>query len=427
MKWFKLLTVMVTLGIVLAGIGLTTRATPASANAGPHGNYTLTTGKCAGCHRAHTAVGEDLLREENVYALCTSCHSGTVNTDVVHGVKTGGTGTIPLNGGGFESVAGQTVASSHTVEGVRVGGVASDGLGTAWGSQNGDGVGVGDLGVGVQSTLECTSCHNTHGSSNYRILRDSANGRIPTGKTAAIHRWVPDDPDLLDWVDNQVLATEGGGDYEFDVASDCPTATNHCKAKFTSGLPLPTLTDPQKAAVAAGASVATIYGDAAAFPAGNPLLKGMNAFCATCHKSYLTLSGSATKPSTDGSAYVYPGTQNANDLHGSPATASGNVARYRHAMERTYSSTSKPQQPLRFAAEGTDPNVATPAYNAFGCITCHFAHGTSAGTTGIEAGGSTTTYADGVTPAGDSALLVYPARGVCISCHQKDKMAPAPP
>jgi hypothetical protein len=46
----------------------------------------------------------------------------------------------------------------------------------------------------------------------------------------------------------------------------------------------------------------------------------------------------------------------------------------------------------------------------FGCITCHFAHGTNAQITG---------YASNVAPANDSALLRLDNRGVCQDCHKK--------
>ena len=47
-----------------------------------------------------------------------------------------------------------------------------------------------------------------------------------------------------------------------------------------------------------------------------------------------------------------------------------------------------------------------------GCLTCHYAHGSS----------SAQTPAAGTTPegpAGDSALLFSNNRGVCIACHQE--------
>lgn len=209
------------LAAIVTGVAIALYAAPTSANNGPHGNYTLTTSACAACHRAHTAAGEELLKEENVYALCTSCHGAEaiVQTDVVDGVRTGD--SAPLNGGGFEWANGELVQSTHTVEGL----AGSDGEGTAWGGAS--------SGAGVQGTLACTSCHNPHGSTNYRILRDSKNG-YPYNNPLA-HRWVPNDPDLLDWVDNQVLATvEDNFDYAFD-ASDC-TGGTRCKQKFTSGV-----------------------------------------------------------------------------------------------------------------------------------------------------------------------------------------------
>ncbi|MDE3095366.1 MAG: hypothetical protein KGK07_05100 [Chloroflexota bacterium] len=382
----KLLAGMVLAAALLAGVGLATRAGPASANNGPHGNYTLTTAACAGCHRAHTAVGTDLLKETNVYALCTTCHAGSVSTDVVHGFQTGS--GLPLNGGGFEQANNKPVTSSHIVAGMPVSGTPASGAGTAWGSQNGDNIPVGDLGVGVQGTLECTSCHNPHGSTNYRILKDASNGYPYGPANASKHRWVPDNPDLLDWMNSQVVATvDDNFDYSFNPASDC--VGTKCKMKFTSGISV----------VLVGGTPTTQI----------DTTKGMNAFCATCHKSYLTLSGSGAAPSTDATHYVYPGTQDALD-------GKGNVARYRHAVERTYGGS--PQQPLRFAAEGTTPGTAgTVKYDAFSCLTCHYAHGSSSAATG---------FAQGVAPANDSALLFYDNRGVCISCHQTDKMAPTP-
>ena len=49
----------------------------ASADGGPHGDYTATTAACAGCHRAHTAVGGNLLVASSTYDLCVSCHGGS--------------------------------------------------------------------------------------------------------------------------------------------------------------------------------------------------------------------------------------------------------------------------------------------------------------------------------------------------------------
>jgi len=202
----------------------------------------------------------------------------------------------------------------------------------------------------------------------------------------------------LAWVDYQVLATrDDSPNYAFNTTNvaDCPSNPGtpgpgtKCMSRFTSGV-----------VYASGTATAP------------DRTKGMNAFCATCHKSYLTLNGAARTPSTDATAYAYPGEQDAND-------GRGNVARYRHPVEQI--DESAPKQPLRFAAEGIDANPpGSLTYDAMGCLTCHYAHGTSAAATpapgsGVPAG-----------PARDSALLFYDNRGVCISCHQTVGSPPRP-
>lgn len=393
MKRFKFLG-MIALGAAIVAAGLVAWASPAQANGGPHGNYTLTTSSCAGCHRAHTALGEDLLKVESIYGLCTTCHAGNAQTDVVNGVQQGTSRT--LNGGGFVNVNGEPVSSSHTVDGVPVGGAPSDGVGTAWGGQDG----VGDGGVGVSGTLECTSCHNPHGSTNYRILRDA-------GTTS---KWVANDPDLLSWVSYQVLATrDDAPNYAFDVTSqaDCPPIP------ASGGAPTPTPGPGTKCLARYTSSVQSVTGQGSIIDK----TKGMNAFCATCHKSYLTQSSGYafnslnTPIATVGAgtptripSVMYPGTQDGQDGH-------GNVPRYRHSVGRTKGS--PPKQPLRFAARGNDPNpLGALTYDAMGCLTCHFAHGTNAAAT--PAAGESIMPG----PAADSALLFYDNRGVCISCHQ---------
>ena len=64
-KWFLIPALAVGL-VSAAAFG----AVPgASADDGPHGGYGPDTGACAGCHRAHTALGEMLLKEGSVTDL----------------------------------------------------------------------------------------------------------------------------------------------------------------------------------------------------------------------------------------------------------------------------------------------------------------------------------------------------------------------
>lgn len=156
----------------------------AMANGGPHGGYTATTDGCAGCHRAHTATAAGLLMVSGTYELCWSCHSNTglgANTNVEdgyylssrddaggdydHGVNTGD--NSPLLGGGFANYRGVPVTSLHEVDPT----VASD---QAWGN----GVARGSAATLVDGIIDCASCHDPHGSPNYRIMHVSVNSSV---------------------------------------------------------------------------------------------------------------------------------------------------------------------------------------------------------------------------------------------------------
>lgn len=163
-------------------------ARPASADGGPHvvgvnsGLTTLTADSCAGCHRAHSSVGEGLLVGATTSELCLTCHGSVAagaTTNVADGVLAGtGRG---LRGGGFLNASMDTswTATAGSPAGSRASTSAhmtdSVTLATMWG--NGP---LGSAGVGPQVTLDCISCHNPHGNNTYRILRP-----IPTDSGAA--------------------------------------------------------------------------------------------------------------------------------------------------------------------------------------------------------------------------------------------------
>ncbi|NOY98292.1 MAG: cytochrome c3 family protein [Chloroflexi bacterium] len=170
------------LWVTVIAMALLVTASLALANGGPHGGYTATTDACAGCHRAHTASGPNLLVETSTYALCMTCHGSTAagaQTNVEDGVyaqyndagtytnktTTGTDGTVgaALNGGGFAyaydpvDTTFEAVIAKHDSQGTTA---------AAWG--NGVARGVT---AALADNLTCGSCHDPHGTDGYRLLR----------------------------------------------------------------------------------------------------------------------------------------------------------------------------------------------------------------------------------------------------------------
>src|SRR5664279_2242558 len=105
--------------LLLVGVGSALMFTmggvgPAAADGGPHRSTAVGAGltaltastaggtRCASCHRAHTAQGENLLKLAQP-ALCYSCHNGAGgDADVVDGVMSTDAPLEALRAGGFE-------------------------------------------------------------------------------------------------------------------------------------------------------------------------------------------------------------------------------------------------------------------------------------------------------------------------------------
>ncbi|MEW6401406.1 MAG: cytochrome c3 family protein [Chloroflexota bacterium] len=176
-------------------------ASPVLADNGPHAGYTATTDACAGCHRAHTAIGPSLLVQASVSDLCTSCHGSSAagaTTNVTDGLDE--STNRSLRGGGFtnitmnpaEGLPGSTVqvlpvTSSH---------ISLGGSNTVWGYGAISGVpNAGATGI----SLTCTNCHNPHGragagnSPTYRILKGNNASNEPLFGTQSSTVDLPDE------------------------------------------------------------------------------------------------------------------------------------------------------------------------------------------------------------------------------------------
>ncbi len=375
LKRFSLVFCLVmALSLVFAGA--------AFANFGPHGGYATDTDSCAGCHRAHTSFSTVEFEPKvpgpggNVNALlvgsastmlefCYACHGDSApgaSTNVQAGIfdgaastaaavaggalvattptspyQTASTFNMPLNGGGFDQAAYnysweenagavyKAVTSSHSMERT----------GVLWGAGNGSN----------QSTyLICTSCHDPHGSSNYRLLKDTVNN-TPVGgynSTGSLGETAPD-AFVYSTEVGYPLTSEGGWKKGPDGAAQMAIY----KPDYTGGTP-----------VAAGT-----------------LDKSLSSWCAGCHTGY-------NHNSDD------PATKN----YGSYETTVGAQVRHRHPVDIPLTAGDAIIQTpaMEFVLDKRIPleaNVGAADYrsNNVGCLTCHLAHGSSQDMTGWAA------------------------------------------
>ncbi|GAB4257270.1 Ig-like domain-containing protein [Thermincola ferriacetica] len=123
----------------------------------PHANFTTNTTLCGYCHSAHSATGVNIIRAPKIIDLCLLCHDGTGSSyDVKAGIYFNGDVPTPLLSGGYDLAMGST--STHFTD------LANSVFG---GSPN-------------PMTVDCNNCHEPHGTSNYRNLRTTVNGRQVT-------------------------------------------------------------------------------------------------------------------------------------------------------------------------------------------------------------------------------------------------------
>lgn len=407
----------------------------AYANFGPHGGYSLDTDACAGCHRAHTSFSELTWVDDTVAAaehsallisnatnmseFCNVCHGDEApgaSTNVVSGIFDGGpsgpqTSGSPrwatnssfettLNGGGFERMPSADdpsgfmgITSSHRMD------VAAAQMYPAWGQY-----GAGNA-LPAATSLTCTSCHDVHGSSNYRLLKDYVNGNVvggyiddynPTPFVVSAEEGYP----AVGWKKHEVGAAQ--------MASYRP---NYTSPEYAT-----TNNDPEK---------------------------GISGWCAACHEAYVVRNDSAESltynygdflPKTDatkvGAQSFHRHPVNVSLAGGDPSGYALGTSWLRSAVKLD---TLIPLE-ARSGSSYEDFRGGNWDYDDFmGCLTCHRAHGSAAVMTGYasaelkwESGSlipvpydASTPATAGVDPNFTSSLLRTDNRGVCERCHNK--------
>lgn len=343
------------------------QATVVLADNGPHGGYTPTSDACAGCHRAHTALGPRLLFD-TVPSLCFTCHGSTgtgADTNVVDGIylnrdlvaeapAEGGaiTATRSLKGGGFVNALMDTnwdgvatlvpATSSHLNDGS---------TGMVWGY----GV-TGSVAVGLAGfKLSCVTCHDPHGNASvgnaatYRLLR----GLIPITGSVAVT--VTDEtPKFYTLVD--VAGLKANNQYFGEGYTGWPGGTYGW------------MDTPERQ---------------------------ISIWCIQCHTRYLAPGNSAVTNSGDP------------------------VFTFRHRAGGRPSTCTACHDMPNFPNLLPGATVGVAWNHDMECMTCHVAHGTSAVMGGYSGNDN---WPDGATtPNGNarSSLLRVDNRGTCQLCHGK--------
>lgn len=358
------------IAIILIVLGaMATMTVPVSADGGVH-NFNAANGvtqNCAGCHRAHTAIGPNLLKSTNAWDLCTSCHGANADLDVIDGLHySSNVAAGSIRGGGFINAAmaisaTATITGSATITGTSTSrhqvlgmpGYTTGITNTVWG--------IGPLNPNpnpglANYTLQCSTCHDPHGkagpsrTATYRILRcDFSQDSALTGAGVVNGNCVPDTTGSHNYVVNSTYSSTLG--------------------------------------------VAVYYGQrysSTDLGTDNANMDDMSKWCSSCHTRIHTsdnLNSGASGPGR---------------------TSSGDVIfNYRHVTTGTSTE-------YNFGTGTTFP-TGSP-----GCMTCHVSHGSDVVLTSNSA---KTVPLPGTAEGGgqyiDTALMRISQRGVCEACHNK--------
>jgi cytochrome c553 len=361
------IVLVLAMALVLAFSGV------AYANFGAHGGYSQDTDACAGCHRAHTSFSEvewvDQYDNEHSALLvssastmeefCYACHGDLApgaSTNVEEGIFDAGPSGADAQVAGDDNDGVLVAYETNSVFDADLNGGAFEGSssmhdmgeGAATDPMWGDG-----LSAPEGKNLTCTDCHDPHGSSNYRLLKDSVNDNVVGGYTNDVP------------TPYVISAEEGypvGGWLKHEAGASQLTTyfPNYTAPEYAYQAPL----------------------------AGQ--FRSMSTWCSACHERY-----DDKNDVTDGVTYDYGEYESYFD--GSTTTEVGPRARHRHPVnitlaagvgatralvEEVITSTVLPLE-MSSAKDSADFRGGNWDFQDYmGCLTCHFAHGTSVEMTG---------------------------------------------
>lgn len=136
-----------------------------------HASYKSNTNACAKCHRTHTAAGPKLLLTATVNDTCITCHDGTASKyDVFTGTIDAGSQSLTAPSGPFGNIFNHIIDGNGQPVDIPVKSIHSVDSGANIGSAPGVNTNEGD---GWDQPFGCASCHDAHGSNNYRMLAEA--------------------------------------------------------------------------------------------------------------------------------------------------------------------------------------------------------------------------------------------------------------